>query len=221
MEDVEVPAENLLGAEGAGFGNFMRTLDNGRIGIAALSLGIAEGAFEQALRYTSVRKQFGQPVAHFQGVQFQLSDMATEIEAGKHLMYHAAWLAQAGKPFTKDRSIDQGRLPERALHARCQVILQESAQAFAELAQGAKVPGGKLRVTAPFDYGSSVVVPVVTRFAQTFEQCGVDGYNLSRTVVPECVDDFIAFVVPELQSRGAYKTRYAQGTLREKLFGLR
>ncbi len=105
MEDVEVPIENRLGEEGAGFVNFMRTLDNGRIGIAALSLGIAEGAFEAALRYTSTRKQFGQPVAQFQGVQFQLSDMATEIEAGKHLMYHAAWLAQHGKPFTKEAAM--------------------------------------------------------------------------------------------------------------------
>ena len=105
MEDVEVPIENRLGNEGEGFVNFMRTLDNGRIGIAALSLGIAEGAFDAALRYTSTRKQFGQPVAQFQGVQFQLSDMATEIEAGKHLMYHAAWLAQNGKPFSKEAAM--------------------------------------------------------------------------------------------------------------------
>jgi alkylation response protein AidB-like acyl-CoA dehydrogenase len=105
MEDVEVPAENLLGEEGLGFVNFMKTLDNGRIGIAALSLGIAEGAFEQALQYTSTRKQFGQPVANFQGVQFKLSDMATEIEAGKHLTYHAAWLAQNGRPFSKEAAM--------------------------------------------------------------------------------------------------------------------
>jgi butyryl-CoA dehydrogenase len=105
MEDVEVPAENLLGQEGAGFKNFMKTLDNGRVGIAALSLGIAEGAFQQALQYTSTRKQFGQAVANFQGVQFKLSDMATEIEAGKHLMYHAAWLAQNGRPFTKEAAM--------------------------------------------------------------------------------------------------------------------
>jgi len=105
MEDVEVPAENLLGEDGEGFVNFMKTLDNGRIGIAALSLGIAEGAFEQALQYTTTRKQFGQPVAMFQGVQFQLSDMATEIEAGKHLMYHAAWLAQNGRPFSKEAAM--------------------------------------------------------------------------------------------------------------------
>jgi alkylation response protein AidB-like acyl-CoA dehydrogenase len=117
MEDVEVPAENLLGEEGQGFTNFMRTLDNGRIGIAALSLGIAEGAFEQALQYTSVRKQFGQPVANFQGVQFQLSDMATEIEAGKHLMYHAAWLAQNGHPFTKEAAMAKLFCSEMAMRA--------------------------------------------------------------------------------------------------------
>jgi alkylation response protein AidB-like acyl-CoA dehydrogenase len=105
LEDVEVPIENLLGAEGQGFVNFMKTLDNGRIGIAALSLGIAEGAFEQALKYTSTRKQFGKAVVEFQGVQFQLSDMATEIEAGKHLMFHAAWLAQNGRPFTKEAAM--------------------------------------------------------------------------------------------------------------------
>jgi len=117
MEDVEVPAENLLGAEGQGFVNFMRTLDNGRVGIAALSLGIAEGAFEQALKYTSTRKQFGQAVALFQGVQFQLSDMAMEIEAGKHLMYHAAWLAQNGRPFTKEAAMAKLFCSELAMRA--------------------------------------------------------------------------------------------------------
>jgi len=117
MEDVEVPAENLLGREGEGFVNFMRTLDNGRIGIAALSLGIAEGAFEQALHYTSIRRQFGQPVAQFQGVQFKLSDMATEIEAGKHLTYHAAWLAQQGKPFGKEAAMAKLYCSELAMRA--------------------------------------------------------------------------------------------------------
>jgi butyryl-CoA dehydrogenase len=117
MEDVEVPAENMLGAPGQGFTNFMRTLDNGRIGIAALSLGIAQGAFEQALRYTTVRKQFGQPIAKFQGVQFQLSDMATEIEAGEHLMFHAAWLAQNGRPFTKEAAMAKLFCSELAMRA--------------------------------------------------------------------------------------------------------
>src|SRR5690606_31981474 len=105
FEDVEVPAENLLGTEGLGFVNFMKTLDAGRIGIAALSLGLAEGAFEEALRYASVRKQFGQAIASFQGVQFQLSDMATEIEAGRHLVYSTTRLAQAGRPYSKEAAM--------------------------------------------------------------------------------------------------------------------
>ena len=117
MEDVEVPAESLLGAEGQGFVNFMKTLDNGRIGIAALSLGIAEGAFEQTLQYTSMRKQFGQAIAHFQGVQFQLSDLATQIEAGKHLMFHAAWLAQNKHPFAKEAAMAKLFCSELAMRA--------------------------------------------------------------------------------------------------------
>ncbi|MBA3557932.1 MAG: acyl-CoA dehydrogenase [Gemmatimonadaceae bacterium] len=122
FEDVEVPVENLLGREGMGFVNFMRTLDSGRIGIGALSLGIAEGAFEEALKYASVRKQFGKPIASFQGVQFQLSDMATEIEAGKHLVYHAAWLAQHGKPFSKEAAMAKLFCSELAMRATIKAI---------------------------------------------------------------------------------------------------
>ena len=122
MEDVEVPAENMLGAEGQGFVNFMRTLDSGRIGIAALSLGIAEGAFEQALTYAGVRHQFGKPIASFQGVQFQLSDIATEIEAGRHLVYHAAWLAQNGKPFGKQAAMAKLFCSELCMRATIKAV---------------------------------------------------------------------------------------------------
>ena len=122
MEDVEVPAENLLGKEGDGFKNFMRTLDNGRVGIAALSLGIAQGAFEEALRYANTRKQFGQTIASFQGIQFQLSDIATEIEAGRHLMYHAAWLAQHGRPFSKEAAMAKLFCSELAMRATIKAI---------------------------------------------------------------------------------------------------
>jgi len=122
FEDVEVPAENLLGAEGEGFNNFMRTLDSGRVGIAALSLGIAEGAFEQALRYSTLRKQFGQAISSFQGIQFQLADMATEIEAGKHLMFHAAWLAQNKQPFAKQAAIAKLYCSEVAMRTTIKAI---------------------------------------------------------------------------------------------------
>ena len=122
LEDVEVPAENMLGNEGEGFVNFMRTLDSGRVGIAALSLGIAEGAFEQALTYAGARHQFGKPIASFQGVQFQLSDMATEIEAGRHLVYHAAWLAQNGKPFGKQAAMAKLYCSELCMRATIKAV---------------------------------------------------------------------------------------------------
>ena len=122
FEDVEVPVENRLGAEGQGFVNFMRTLDAGRIGLAALSLGLAEGSFEAALKYAAVRKQFGKAIASFQGIQFQLSDMATEIEAGKHLMYHAAWLAQHGRPFGKEAAIAKLFCSEVAMRTTLKAI---------------------------------------------------------------------------------------------------
>jgi butyryl-CoA dehydrogenase len=122
LQDVEVPAENLLGEEGEGFTNFMRTLDSGRIGIAALSLGIAEGAFEQALRYASIRRQFGKRIFDFQGVQFQLSDMATEIAAATHLVYHAAWLAQNGRPFAKEAAIAKLFASELAMRTTIKAI---------------------------------------------------------------------------------------------------
>ena len=105
LEDVQVPAENRLGREGEGFINFMKTLDSGRIGIGALSLGLAQGAYETALAYSARRKQFGKPIRHFQGIQFQLADMATRIQAARHLVYHAAWLKQTGRPFTKEASM--------------------------------------------------------------------------------------------------------------------
>ena len=122
MQDVEVPKENLLGQEGLGFVNFMKTLDNGRIGIAALSLGIAEGAYEQALQYSTVRKQFGKAISEFQGVHFQLSDMATEIEAGKLMMYHAAWLAQNKKPFSKEAAMAKLFCSELAMRATIKAV---------------------------------------------------------------------------------------------------
>jgi butyryl-CoA dehydrogenase len=105
FEDVEVPAENLLGEEGRGFINFMKTLDAGRVGIAALSLGVAQGAFDEALKYTGERRQFGKRIAEFQGVHFHLSDMATELEAARHLVYHAAWLSQNGHPYSKEAAM--------------------------------------------------------------------------------------------------------------------
>lgn len=122
FEDVEVPVENLLGTEGEGFSNFMRTLDAGRVGIAALSIGIAEGAFEEALKYSTVRKQFGQAISSFQGISFQLADMATEIEAGKHLVYHAAAMLQRGQNVTKAAAMAKLFCSELAMRVTIKAI---------------------------------------------------------------------------------------------------
>ncbi|MEK6769759.1 MAG: acyl-CoA dehydrogenase [Gemmatimonadota bacterium] len=122
FEDAVVPKENLLGAVGGGFVQFLKTLDSGRIGIAALSLGIAEGAYEAALKYTSVRKQFGRPVASFQGVSFALADMAMEIEAGKLLTYHAAWLKQNDRPHKKEAAMAKLYCSELAMRTTIKAV---------------------------------------------------------------------------------------------------
>src|SRR5512140_184563 len=130
FEDVEVPAANLLGGEGQGFTNFMRTLDSGRIGIAALSLGIAEGAFEQARAFACTRRQFGQAISGFQGVQFQLSAMATEIAAGEHLVYHAAWLSQRKQPFAKEAAMAKLFCSELAMRATTAAVQIHGARGY-------------------------------------------------------------------------------------------
>ncbi|MFQ9977916.1 acyl-CoA dehydrogenase [Clostridium cadaveris] len=102
MEDCIVPKENLVGKEGKGFGIAMKTLDGGRIGIAAQALGIAEGAMEEAVNYIKERKQFGRSLTAFQGLQWYLAEMDVKIEAARHLVYKAAWLKDNGKPYSVD-----------------------------------------------------------------------------------------------------------------------
>ncbi len=105
LQDAIVPKENVLGPVNNGFRQFLHTLDGGRIGLGALALGLAEGALEECLRYTTTRRQFGKAIASFQGVHFALADMATEIEAAKHLVYHAAWLKQHRRPFKQEAAM--------------------------------------------------------------------------------------------------------------------
>ncbi|EOR28061.1 acyl-CoA dehydrogenase, short-chain specific [Clostridium sartagoforme AAU1] len=102
MSNCRVPKENLIGQEGKGFGIAMKTLDGGRIGIAAQALGIAEGAFEEAVNYMKERKQFGRPLAAFQGLQWMIAEMDTKIEAARHLVYKAAFLKDAKLPYSVD-----------------------------------------------------------------------------------------------------------------------
>jgi butyryl-CoA dehydrogenase len=104
-EDVHVPLENLLGEEGRGFQQAMMTLDGGRISIGALSVGLAQAALEEAVRYAKERATFGKLIAEHQAIQWMIADMATEIEAARMLVYRAAWLKDRGQPFTKEAAI--------------------------------------------------------------------------------------------------------------------
>ncbi len=105
FDDCYVPDENRLGKEGEGFLQAMQILDGGRISIAALAVGIAQGAYESAISYAKQREQFGKPIAEFQAIQFKLADMATQIEAARLLMYRAAYLKDQGKKVTKESAM--------------------------------------------------------------------------------------------------------------------
>jgi len=105
LDDVHVPAENLLGSEGQGFKIAMETLNGGRIGVAAQALGIAGGAFERALAYSKERQQFGQPISDQQAIQFKLADMYTRLETSRWIVYRSAWLKDNHKPFAADSAM--------------------------------------------------------------------------------------------------------------------
>ncbi|HSJ38118.1 MAG TPA: acyl-CoA dehydrogenase [Planococcus sp. (in: firmicutes)] len=105
LDNVRVPKGNLLGKRGDGFKQFLVTLDGGRIGIAAMAVGIAQAAFNRALAYSKERKQFGKTLSEFQITQFKLADMAMKIELARNMVYKAAWMKDEGRPFTKEASM--------------------------------------------------------------------------------------------------------------------
>jgi short-chain 2-methylacyl-CoA dehydrogenase len=124
FKDVEVPRENLLGERGKGFAQFLEILDGGRISVAAMGVGLAQGAYDLAYAYAKEREQFGKPIATFQAVQFRLADMATEIEAGRALVYKAAWLKDQGRPFGREAAMAKlytGELSNRAANWALQI----------------------------------------------------------------------------------------------------
>ncbi|HEX2884068.1 MAG TPA: acyl-CoA dehydrogenase family protein [Candidatus Limnocylindria bacterium] len=124
FEGCRIPAENLLGPEGEGDKLFLKTLDGGRIGIASMALGLAEAAYEAASAYAKDRKQFGRPIASFQGVAFKIADMATEIDAARLLTYRAAWLKDQGRPYSTEAAMAKlfaSEVAQRATNAAIQV----------------------------------------------------------------------------------------------------
>ncbi len=126
FSDCCIPTANLLGQEGEGFINSLQVLDGGRISIAALGLGMAQGAYEAAVKYAKERKQFGKSISEFQAIQFKLADMATQIEAARLLVYHAAWLAdRKDVRFTKESSMAKLYASEVAVR-----VANEAVQVF-------------------------------------------------------------------------------------------
>jgi len=124
FKDAKVPEGNLLGPRGQGFHQFLEILDGGRISVAAMGVGLAQGAYDLAFAYATERKQFGQPIAKFQAVQFKLADMATEIEAGRNLVYKAAWLKDQGRDFVlaaAQAKLHTGELSNRVVNAALQI----------------------------------------------------------------------------------------------------
>ena len=122
FENCVVPKENLIGREGKGFGIAMKTLDGGRIGIAAQALGIAEGALDEAIKYMKERKQFGRPIAAFQGLQWMVAEMSTKIEAARFLVYKAAWLKENKQPYSIDAARAKLYAAEVAMDVTTQAV---------------------------------------------------------------------------------------------------
>jgi short/branched chain acyl-CoA dehydrogenase len=135
FKDVRVPEGNLLGPRGEGFKQFLEILDGGRISVAAMGVGLAQGAYDLAFGYAQEREQFGKPIASFQAIQFQLADMAVEIEAGRNLVYKAAWLKDEGRDFAKEAAMAKlytGELSHRVVNQALQIhggygFIEESA----------------------------------------------------------------------------------------------
>jgi short-chain 2-methylacyl-CoA dehydrogenase len=124
FEDCAVPEGNLLGERGRGYQQFLEILDGGRISVAAMGVGLAQGAYDLAYAYARERRQFGQPIAKFQAVQFRLADMATEIEAARALVYRSAWLKDQGRPFGREAAMAKlytGEMSNRAVNWALQI----------------------------------------------------------------------------------------------------
>jgi short-chain 2-methylacyl-CoA dehydrogenase len=135
FENCAVPERNLLGPRGKGFPQFLEILDGGRISVAAMGVGLAQGAYDLAYRYAQEREQFGKPIAKFQAVQFRLADIATEVEAGRGLVYKAAWLKDRGRDFAlaaAQAKLYTGELSNRVVNWALQIhggygYMEESA----------------------------------------------------------------------------------------------
>lgn len=132
FEDCRVPEENVLGERGAGFRQFLQTLDGGRVAVGALSVGLAQGCLDEALSRAKEREQFGRSIAEFQAIQFKLADMAMEVELARNMVLKAAWLKDRGKPFSREASMAKVFASETAKRAADQACQIHGGEGFME-----------------------------------------------------------------------------------------
>ena len=132
FQDCRVPGENVLGERGGGFRQFLQTLDAGRVAVAALSVGLAQACFDEALSRARERRQFGRPIAEFQAIQFKLADMAMEIELARNMVLKAAWLKDVGRPFGREASMAKVFASETAKRAADQAAQVWGGEGFME-----------------------------------------------------------------------------------------
>jgi alkylation response protein AidB-like acyl-CoA dehydrogenase len=132
FNDVRVPQENLLGERGEGFAQFLQTLDDGRVAIAALAVGLAQGALEESVRYAQEREAFGRPIGSFQGLHFKLADMKVRVETARLAVYRAAWLRDRGRPFKAEASIAKLYASEAAVTQAREAVQIHGAYGFTE-----------------------------------------------------------------------------------------
>jgi short-chain 2-methylacyl-CoA dehydrogenase len=132
FEGCRVPEENVLGERGAGLRQFLQTLDGGRVAVAALSVGLAQACFDEALKRAKQRQQFGRSIAEFQAIQFKLADMAMEIELARNLVLKAAWLKDQGRPFGREASMAKVFASETAKRAADQAVQIHGGEGFME-----------------------------------------------------------------------------------------
>src|SRR5215210_7734782 len=132
FEDCRVPEENVLGERGAGLRQFLQTLDGGRVAVAALSVGLAQACFDEALKRAKQRQQFGRSIAEFQAIQFKLADMALEIELARNMVVKAAWLKDQGRRFSREASMAKVFASEAAKRAADQAVQIHGGEGFME-----------------------------------------------------------------------------------------
>jgi len=132
FSDCKVPRENLLGERGMGFKIFLETLDCGRIGVAALSVGLAQGCLDESVKYAKSRVQFGQPIGKFQAISFKIADMLVEVELARQATIRAAWMADQGRPYTKEAAIAKLFASETAMRVASDAVQIHGGYGYVE-----------------------------------------------------------------------------------------